>query len=275
MHLNIAAAIVGIMTVHALAADAPHAAPSSQPTRSGWTLTWHDEFDGPKVDPAKWEVVSQRDSHNNEKQYYVPEQATMTPDGMLRITATNEPLEGKLYRSARLHSIFTQRYGRFECRAKLPSTQGMWPAFWLLPRPANWPKRGEIDVMESKGSKTTAFGNAYHFADPKTGKHRYVTKSHDPKDAKGNAINLADDFHVYGVEWEPGELRFYLDDNPQPLYRVTNDDAPISDQPMGVILNLAVGGWYGGDPDSSTVFPQHFDIDFVRVWKRNEAAGAK
>jgi beta-glucanase (GH16 family) len=246
----------------------------SGPERAGWVLTWHDEFDAPRVDTTRWEVLTRRDNHNQELQHYVPEQATIVGDGVLRITATDEPLDGKAYRSARLESWFTQRYGRFECRAKLPATQGMWPAFWLLPRPADWPHRGEIDVLEGKGSNPSWVSAAFHFADPQTKRHRYVTQEHRPRDAAGRAVDLTADFHVYAVEWEPGELRFYLDDAAEPYYRVTRAEAPVSDHPMCVILNLAVGGWFDGNPDETTRFPQHFDVDYVRVYQRPAAAAA-
>lgn len=240
---------------------------TTSPVRAGWVLAWHDEFEGPAIDKTKWEVVTRKDSYNNELQYYLAEQASIV-DGKLRLTATNEPLEGKKFRSGLLHGVYEQAYGRFECRARLPRGQGMWPAFWLLPRPANWPHRGEIDVLESKGSNTKWHSSAYHFADPKSKEHKYVVRERVPLDASGQPIDLADRFHTYAVEWAPGELKFFVDDSAEPFYVVTNKDAPVSDQPMHVILNLAVGGWFGGDPDSTTVFPQVFEVDWVRVWKK-------
>jgi beta-glucanase (GH16 family) len=239
------------------------------PTRSGWTLTWSDEFDGPAVDTRKWDVLTRRDNHNQELQSYVPEQAKIV-NGVLVITATDEPHAGKKYRSARLESHFTQAHGRFEARVKMPVGQGMWPAFWLLPRPADWPRRGEIDIVEYKGSDAFWMCSTYHFADPKTGKHKYVGQDFRPKDANGQPIDLSKDFHTYAVEWEPGVLRFYFDDAPEPHYTMTRGDAPISDEPMCVILNLAVGGWFGGNPDATTKFPQTLEVDWVRVWKRSD-----
>jgi len=256
-----------------------HAPATPAPARPGWTLTWRDEFDGPDVDTSKWEVLTRRDNANREQQIYVPEQATIArgSDGrsVLRVTATDEPLDGRAYRSARLESWYTQRYGRFECRAKLPATQGMWPAFWLLPRPADdWPHRGEIDVLEGKGRDPHWTSSAYHFADPATRQHRYVARDYRPRDAAGRPIDLTAGFHVYAVEWEPGELRFYFDEEPEPYHRVTRADAPVSDHAMSVVLNLAVGGWFDGDPDETTVFPQHFEIDYVRAWRRSTTTAA-
>lgn len=232
-------------------------------TSPHWELTFSDEFDGPEVDTDKWEVLTRQNSHNNEKQYYLPEQASIV-DGMLRLTATNEPHDGKAYRSARLESWFTQAYGRFEARAKVPTTKGLWPAFWLLPRTARWPHGGEIDIMEYAGSRPERVSCAFHFAN-KEGKHEYVHKSYPPEDGSGLAIRFPDDFHVYAVEWSPSELVFFVDG--VEYYRVGRDRVPVSSTPMAVILNNAVGGWFDGDPDETTVFPQHFDIDYVHVYQ--------
>ena len=119
-----------------------------------WELTFSDEFDGDAVDTTKWDVLHRKNSHNNEKQYYLPEQATVA-DGILRITAVDEPYDGKDYCSARLESTFTQAYGKFEIRAKLPTTKGLWPAIWLLPRGVRWPSvrwmRRRVGVMRRCG----------------------------------------------------------------------------------------------------------------------------
>jgi beta-glucanase (GH16 family) len=232
--------------------------------KRGWVLTFSDEFDGPDIDTAKWEVLTRKDSHNEEKQYYLPEQASIV-DGRLRITSTNEPYEGKAYRSARLESWHAQAYGRFEARAKIPTTKGIWPAFWLLPRTGNWPHDGEIDIMEHHGSNMEEVNCAYHFAND-DGQHAYVFQSYSIKDAQGGNIRFPDGFHLYAAQWSPDELVFYVDG--VEYYRVDRKAVPITDTPMSVILNTAVGGWFDGDPDGSTVFPQHFDIDYVRVYQR-------
>jgi len=183
------------------------------PDVPGWELTWHDEFDGPNVDVAKWDRINLRNSHNNEKQYYRPEQASIV-DGNLRITATNEPLQDKDYRSARLESWQTFGPGRFEARIDLPTTQGMWPAFWLHPRAVQWPTGGEIDILENRGSQPLLVSSAYHWqTDPSVpccSQHQYVFEEYTANEG-GNPVNFHEGFHVYAVEWEATQLRFYVD----------------------------------------------------------------
>ncbi len=228
----------------------------------GWELTWHDEFDGPRVDTKKWELQTRKKNHNNEKQYYIPEQAA-TANGELVITATNEPLDGKLYRSARMFSWFSQAYGRFEARAKVPTTKGIWPAFWLVPRTVQWPHGGEIDIMEHAGSKPTKIGTAYHYQTG-AGNHTYQNSRYQPDPP----VYFAEDYHTYAVEWDPGQIKFFIDG----VCHKTVTDFYVSNEPMSFILNTAVGGWYDGDPDETTVFPQTFHVDYVRAWKRTGPA---
>ena len=240
------------------------------PDVPGWRLVWHDEFDGTSVDTENWDVLTRRNSFNNEKQYYIPQQATVS-DGRLRITATNQPLDGKLYRSARLESWQTFAPGRFEARIDLPTTQGMWPAFWLLPRDKQWPTAGEIDILENRGSESFRVSSAYHWQTnpsvPCCSQHQFVFENYSALDEEGEPVNFHAGYHTYAVEWDATLLRFYVDGVLH--YTVTETAGrPIFEEPMNIILNLAVGGDFGGDPNASTVFPQHMDIDYVRVWQR-------
>ncbi len=270
-HAIFAALIVSMIT-HGIHAQQPQ-------NLTGWALTFSDEFDGQAVDTEKWEVLNLKDSHNDEKQYYLPEQASIV-DGVLRLTATHETHDGKDYRSARLESWFTQAYGRFEARAKIPTTKGLWPALWLLPRNVRWPLGGEIDIMEHGGSKPQQVVHAFHYAD-EAGKHDYVHHAYTTEQADGDPVQFPDEFHVYSVIWTPTEMVFYVDGVES--YRVDKQQVPVPDTPMSIILNSAVGGWFDGDPDETTVFPQHFDIDYVRVYQRvdgprnsgRNSAGAK
>lgn len=238
------------------------------PDVPGWQLAWQDEFDGPQIDTDSWDVINRRNSQNNEKQYYRPEQASIV-DGKLRITATNEPISGKDYRSARLESFGTYGPGRFEARIDLPTTQGMWPAFWLYPRDLQWPTRGEIDILENRGSQPLLVSSAYHWQTnpgPCCDQHRYVSEEYTTEDG-GEPVNFHEGFHVYAVEWEKTQLRFYVDGEMH--YRVLQTpDRPIFDTPKNILLNLAVGGDFGGDPNGTTIFPQHMDVDYVRYWER-------
>jgi beta-glucanase (GH16 family) len=238
------------------------------PDVPGWRLVWQDEFEGASVDEAKWELLNLQNSHNNEKQYYRPEQASIV-DGKLRITATNEPLGNKQYRSARLESWQTFAPGRFEARIDLPTTQGMWPAFWLLPKAYQWPTRGEIDIMENRGSEPFVVSSAYHWQTnpgPCCDEHEFVFREYGAIQ-DGQRVNYHAGFHTYAVEWEATQLRFFVDGV---LHYTVNELAnrPIFETPMNIILNLAVGGDFGGDPNGTTVFPQFMDVEYVRVWER-------
>ena len=239
------------------------------PDVPGWQLAWHDEFDGPEVDTAKWEVLTRQNSFNNEKQYYLPEQASIV-DGNLRITATNQPIADKDYRSARLESWEAFGPGRFEARIDLPTTQGMWPAFWLFPNDPQipWPTGGEIDILENRGSQPFLVSSAYHWQTnpgPCCDQHQYVFQEYDTADSP-MPINFHEGFHVYGVEWDETQLRFYVDGF---NYYTVNETStrPIFETAKNIILNLAVGGNFGGDPNGTTVFPQYMDVDYVRVWQ--------
>src|SRR5688572_6284744 len=152
-------AIVLCTAAFAFSAAFLDSAAAEVPDVPGWELVWQDEFEGTAVSQENWDVLTRRNSFNEEKQYYTPQQASIV-DGRLRITATNQPLDGKLYRSARLESWQTFGPGRFEARIDLPTTQGMWPAFWLLPRVKQWPTGGEIDIMENRGSEPRTVSSA-------------------------------------------------------------------------------------------------------------------
>ncbi|MEM6332531.1 MAG: family 16 glycosylhydrolase [Planctomycetota bacterium] len=226
-----------------------------------WILDWSDEFSGNAVDTNRWFLRDDGNVQNNELQYYAPQQATVA-NGNLIITADNTPTNGRPYTSARLESHTTVRYGRVEVRAKIPTTKGIWPAIWLWPKAVPWPTGGEIDIMEHRGSNPFDVSSAYHYNDvPNTS--RFATQGYD------NGTAWPDDFHTYAVDWEPTQLRFYVDGV---NYHTLNasDAFPISGTPMNVILNTAVGGIFDGNPDATTAFPQEFLVDYVRVYRDAE-----
>jgi beta-glucanase (GH16 family) len=231
---------------------------------SGWNSIWNDEFTGTSVNTSRWEVTNRRDSPNNELQYYLPDQVTVS-GGELHITATDQPIDGKQYRSGLVRTWQEHQYGRWEVRANLPTTQSMWPAIWLLPRYADWPVGGEIDIMENIGSEPYAVLGSYHYnwspGSPITTNQWYGATEN------GQPVNFHESYHNYAVEWAPEYLRFYIDDN---LYLNIDNPQQPADVPMSLIINLAVGGDFGGWPDGSTVLPQTFDIDYARYWTRNE-----
>jgi len=242
-----------------------------------WEMTFHDEFDGkegtaPSV--SKWvRDLGGRGFGNNELQSYTdgPANAFLDGKGNLIIEARKEPTTGKdgitrEYSSARLKTqgTYAQKYGRVEARMKLPRGQGIWPAFWMLGGDidkAGWPKCGEIDIMESIGHQPNRLYGTLH-GPGYSGDHG---KSKNIEVAKP----LGDDFHVFAIEWDPESIRWYLDDK---LYSTVkpSDVAPnawVFDQPFFVIMNLAVGGNWPGNPDATTVFPQRLVVDYVRLYK--------
>jgi beta-glucanase (GH16 family) len=254
----------------------PQAPPSSSPN---WTLTWSDEFNsatGSAPDALKW--TQETGGHgwgNHELEYYTarPKNSTIQ-DGKLAITAIKEPFTGpdgvrKDYTSARLKTAghFSQAYGRFEARIKIPRGKGVWPAFWMLGDNINatgWPTCGEIDIMENIGSEPdknhgSMHGPGYSGATPLTAIFTLPDGS------------FSDDFHLFAVEWEPGSVRFYVDDK---LYLTRGPkDLPqgtkwVFDHPFFILLNVAVGGDFPGNPDASTTFPQTMLVDYVRAYAR-------
>ncbi|WP_050765306.1 glycoside hydrolase family 16 protein [Kordia algicida OT-1] len=204
---------------------------------------------------------------NNELQYYTdrPENVVVE-NGMLKITALQESFEGSGYTSARINTkgLYAKKYGRFEARIKLPWGQGLWPAFWLLGNnidTVSWPQCGEIDIMEYRGQLPTITTGSVH----------------GPGYFAGNAISkeyeLIDDrfdtgFHVFGIEWGPNYINYYVDDV---LYnQITPEDVTgewVFDHEFFIIMNLAVGGSYVGSPNADTVFPQTMLVDYVRVYQ--------
>ncbi|MFD2725553.1 glycoside hydrolase family 16 protein [Hyunsoonleella rubra] len=241
------------------------------------TLTMSDEFDVDGApNPAVWGYdigIGDNGWGNNELQYYTdrPENVRVE-DGMLKITAIQESFEGSGYTSARLitKGLFEQQYGRFEARMKLPFGKGMWPAFWLLGANIDdigWPFCGEIDVMENGGSNPTTVSAAVHGPGYSGGEP--IKKEYGFMKSRVDT-----EFHIYGIEWGPGYINFYVDDA---LYlQITPDSLEEEDVdrsqwvfdngPFFMILNLAVGGNFDGNPDADTVFPQTMYIDYVRVY---------
>jgi beta-glucanase (GH16 family) len=244
-----------------------------------WTLVWSDEFngaDGTGIDTTKWAAQTGGTGWGNqEREYYTNDLANAEESGgNLVITATTAGAAGLtcwygqcLYTSARLQTLglFAEEYGRFEARIKIPGGQGLWPAFWMLGSnidTVSWPTCGEIDVMENIGKEPGTVHGSMH--GPSDAGATNVTASY----TLDGSASFADGFHVFAVEWETGVVRFYVDET---LYEtVTPADDPagatwVFDQPFFLLLNVAVGGSWPGDPDGTTVFPQTMLVDYVRV----------
>ncbi len=245
---------------------------------SGCVLVWSDEFDGSAVDLTKWtfqlgdgsEVGLPGGWGNNELQWYRAENATVS-GGFLTITAKEESFAGRNYTSARMRSLAKGdwTFGRFEMRARMPIGQGLWPAFWLLPSDPSfygtWAASGEIDVMEMVGQEPEKIFGTIHYGGP------FPANVYSSSEYILSGGTSHDDFHVYAVEWENGEIRWYIDGV---LYGVRTSwystsgpfPAPF-DVDFHLLLNMAVGGNLPGPPDGSTVFPQELVVDYVRVYQ--------
>jgi beta-glucanase (GH16 family) len=212
---------------------------------------------------------------NNELETYTNRtQNAHLQDGNLVITAIKETFTGpdgitRQYTSARLKTagLFEQKYGRFEARIKITQGQGMWPAFWMLGNnigTAGWPACGEIDIMENIGKEPSIAHGSMH--GPGYSGANGLTGGYTLPSGK-----LADDFHIFAIEWEASAVRFYVDGN---LYETrTPADLPagktwVFDHPFFILLNVAVGGDWPGNPDNTTVFPQTMSVDYVRVYTK-------
>ena len=247
---------------------------------NGMTLVWSDEFDAAQLDPELWFFESGDGSQyglngwgNNELQWYEPDSAQLS-GGLLVITARNESSNGRDYTSARINTRdrFAFRYGRIEARIRLPGGQGLWPAFWLLPQDdayGTWAASGEIDIMEAVNLGVSG-SNDVHGTIHYGGEWPNNTFSGA---AYTVASSATDDFHDYAIEWDAGQIRWYVDGV---MYAMQNSwsssggpfPAPF-DQQFYILLNVAVGGNFPGAPDASTEFPVTMEVDYVRVYSGN------
>ncbi len=243
-----------------------------------YTMVWSDEFNGVALDESTWNYNTGGNGWgNNEKQYYTSrEENIRVKNGMLEIEARKEPYQNNEYTSARIHSKGKKefKYGKIEARIKFPGGKGTWPAFWMLGATGNWPNCGEIDIIEHIGSQPTRASFAVHTA-AKNG-----SKGNNWSSLKYFDYSLADDFHIYAVEWAQEEkdgkdvIRFMVDGvQYAELWETVIDDNntwPFN-KPEYIILNLAIGGNMGGQVDDA-IFDQQriMYVDWVRVWQRGE-----
>jgi len=263
----------------------PSAVPT--PVETEWVQTWSDEFNGAagaSVNPAIWGYDTGDGCEagicgwgNNEKQYYTSsaDNISMNGDGQLRITARRAPAGFTchygpcLYTSAKVTTRGTllAAPGRVEARIKLPAGQGLWGAFWMLGQGhpgIPWPACGEIDIMESKGSQPATISSAVH--GPGYSGNTPFADAHSL--ASGT---FTEDFHVFAVEWDSLHVSFFVDGNFH--YGFTRDAVEtrgpsVLNQSFYLILNLAVGGNFDGDPRSDAIFPATMLVDYVRIFTR-------
>jgi len=259
-----------------ISAPGVHAGP---PAPKGWKLVWHDEFNGRKLSPKRWNVLIREQSKHGELQYYVPDDVYLE-NGCLRLRSRVRDFGPQHYTSGRVNTSgkFAPVYGRFEIRARLPRGQGLWPAHWLYPQQRDWameylmaeavangkerlipedrPWYTEIDIMEYLGHETNVVYGTFHY-------HTFDGQKKSSSGKWTSATDFSRDFHVFALEWEPDALRWYIDGQ---LLHATSNGVP--HKPHYLILNTAVGGRWPGNPDATTVFPQYHDIDYVRVYQR-------
>ena len=260
--------------------------------KSEWSLVWNDEFSSKEIDRSKWTfdignwIVDENGNGitggwgNNEKEYYTDSnENAFIEDGKLIIKAKEEQVTDQFgtydYTSAKLKTkgLFSKKYGRYEIKAKLPVGKGLWPAIWMLPEEdkyGTWAASGEIDIVEAWGSKPNKVAGTIHYGEGWPN-NKYTGKEFELPEKRG-----IDKWHTYALEWEPGELRWYVDGE---LYQTQNKwyskgkdnaanftyPAPF-DQEFYLVMNLAVGGWFDGEVDETTKFPSQMEVDYVRVY---------
>ena len=253
---------------------------------SGWKLVWADEFNQSGLpDHASWGYETGF-VRNNEAQYYTKDRSenARVEDGCLVIEARKEQFKNRgfdpaadtndwqssrefaAYTSASLTSKKSWTYGRIEVRAKLPSGRGVWPAIWMVGNnisSVGWPQCGEIDIMEMVGFKPDMIYGHIHSLES-------ITKK--IKDGTGIKVpGASDDFHVYGIEWDTNQISVFVDNhNYYTCHKTNGTEASWPfDKPQYLILNLAIGGAWGGRKGiDDSIFPQRFYIDYVRVYQK-------
>jgi len=254
---------------------------SEVPSIDGYNLLWNDEFNGDSLNEDIWnKELRQPGWTNSELQEYTnSDDNIFVRDGSLVLKAvkTVDESGNDYYTSGKVQTQNKKdfMYGKVVVRAKVPKGQGLWPAIWMMPTDESfygqWPKCGEIDIMEVLGSDTGVAYGTVHYGAPHAEQQGTYVIDND---------GYSNEFHVFSVEWEPGEMRWYVDDN---LYLTVNDwftaesgqeekayPAPFN-QTFFVQLNLAVGGTWPGNPDSTTDFENaEFEIDYVRVYQKDE-----
>ncbi|PKK97062.1 MAG: glycoside hydrolase [Tenericutes bacterium HGW-Tenericutes-3] len=244
----------------------------------GWTCVWADEFNGDAVDETKWNFeVKGGGGGNNELQYYTRENAQVV-DGKLVITAKKESYQGDDYTSSRITTKYKGnfQYVRIVVSAKLPTGRGTWPAIWMMPLMSvygGWPNSGEIDIMEYVGYDPNTVHSTIHTT---KFNHNLGTQIGFSKDI----LNAETEFHDYEMIWAPGYIKTLVDGEtigefnyvPGFTSDVPYDDAFPFDQEFFLIINLAIGGnWGGAQGVDDSIFPTSLEVDYARVYKLDYA----
>lgn len=243
---------------------------STASAATSWNLVWSDEFNGTSLNTADWTAEIGTGSSgwgNNELQYYTNRaQNLQVTGGNLVITAQREAYNGSSYTSARIKTqgkrSFT--YGKIEARIKLPSGQGLWPAFWMLGAnidTVGWPKSGETDIMERVNNNAYVNGTVHWDANGQA----------DYGQVSGN-LDFSQ-YHVYSIEWDAKYIRWFVDGNQFNEFYIENSTGNTEEfhKPSFLLLNLAVGGNWPGSPNAATPFPAQMLVDYVRVYQDSAA----
>lgn len=244
---------------------------AARPAAAQWTLVWSDEFTESTINTAYWTFDTGNGSGgwgNNELEYYTSRpQNVYLSNGNLVIQAQKESYGGMSYTSARLKTdgLQTWTYGKIEARIKIPTGQGLWPAFWMLGSnigSVGWPQCGEIDIMEHVNNASTIQGTM----------HWYVN-GHAYYGAASPALDFTQ-YHIYSIEWDANAIKWFVDGTQYLEGNIANNinSTDAFHRPFFLLLNLAVGGNWPGNPDSSTVFPAAMYVDYVRVYKASGTA---
>lgn len=258
-----------VIFVDSVSTGAPTTGYTSPLTYPGLNLVWSDEFNGSTLS-SDWTYDIGTGSNgwgNNELQYYTNDNVQVS-NGLLQITAKSETFNAQDYTSTRIKTqgLKSWKYGRVDVRAALPYGKGIWPAIWMLGdniTSVSWPACGEIDIVELIGGQglndRTAHGTA-HWSN--NGSHAQF----------GNSISLpsgkfADEFHVFSIVWNQNSITWLMDNVVYNTLDVTPAELSEFQENFFLIMNVAVGGNWPGNPDATTIFPQTMYVDYVRVFQ--------
>ncbi len=228
-----------------------------------WNLIWADEFSGTTIDTSNWKFdIGGSGWGNNELEYYTDRTENATVEnGNLLFIAKKESFGGRNYTSARLKTqgVRSFTYGKIEARIKLPKGKGTWPAFWLLGNDysqVDWPKCGEIDIMEHINNNDSVYGTIH-----------WDRGGHVSSGGK-TTYDIAQ-YKIFSIEWNPDSIKWFVDDRQYWQENIKNNinSTEAFHLPFFIILNLAIGGYWPGSPDSTTSFPDTMFVDYVRVYQ--------
>ena len=232
-------------------------------TQTTWGLLWSEEFSGNELNTQFWNYdigTGDWGWGNNELQYYTNNSNNLSiANGFATIKALDTPFGNSDYTSARIQTKnkFSVQYGKIEARMKLPMGQGLWPAFWMLGQnidAVSWPSCGEIDIMEHVNNNVNVNGSIH-----------WNQNGHQ---SSTSTIGLdITDFHVYSIEWNEVNIKWYADGILYKTFNIESDNHSAFHQPFFLILNLAVGGLWPGNPDNTTLFPSEMIVDYIRVYQ--------